>query len=317
MDKRYDILNVGIIVADLMLRLPCKTLDFQTDMIRLPEIPLLPGGDAANSAITAARLGMKVALCCKTGGDAVGKLVLDMVSGSGVDTSFATRDPSLHTNVSTVMVNNEGDRTLVCCSGNNRELSIEDIPTEAIEQAKHINISSIFAHPKLDRGGAAELFRRAKECGATTSADVTHDAYGTGFDGIKAILPYTDYIMPSYKEGRYLTGETEPEKMAEFLIRHGAGTAVIKMGGDGCFIQTATQCIRCPAYAVTPIDTTGAGDNFMAGFMTGLLNQLELEECGRLANAAAAMCTLTLGATGPITMDEVKAFMRIIPLKRR
>lgn len=315
MERKYDLVNVGIIVADLLIKLPCETLDFQSDMIRLPEIPLRPGGDAANSSITAAHLGLNVALCCKTGDDAVGRLVLSMVGDAGVDVSMAKTGSNLKTNVSAVMINSRGDRSLVCCSGNNRELSIEDIDLETLKQTRHVNISSLLAHPKLDRGEGETLFKMAKESGATTSADVTNDSYGTGFDGMKGILPYTDYFMPSYTEGKYLSGENEPERIADFFLRQGAGTIVIKLGGEGCLIKSKGRSIRCPAFNITPVDTTGAGDNFAAGFITGLLDGRELEACGRYANAVAAMSTLNLGATSPIDTGMVEIFMEKTPVK--
>ena len=70
-----------------------------------------------------------------------------------------------------------------------------------------------------------------------------------------------------------------------------------KLGAKGCLIKSQSERLLLPGFPVHAIDTTGAGDNFVAGFLAGLSRGLSLTECGLLANAAGAIATTQLGAT--------------------
>ncbi len=316
MRKVIDVLNVGILCADIPLKLPCETIDFSVDSLTLDAVPVLPGGDAANVSQVMARLGIKTALATKIGNDAFAHIVYKIVKQSGVNMRCVSMDASLKTSISVVLVNKQGDRSFLFLPGSIQELKLEDINPAAVRQARHVNLGSFFAHPYLDKSGARELFKMAKENGATTSADVTHDSYGTGFDGIRSSLEYLDYFIPSYTEGKYLTGESDPERIADVIIREAKSdiTVVIKMGEDGCFYKSRGRCGRIPCYKTKAVDTTGAGDNFVAGFLTGLINGWELEEGLEFANAVAGFSVQRLGATSPdMSMKNVREFIRNTP----
>lgn len=315
MEKTWDILNVGIMVADMPLKIPYEVLDFMVDSIKLDDVTIIPGGDATNSAIVQSRLGKKAAVAAKVGDDDFGHIVKKIVEKRGADTRYVKVDPDSRTSISVVVINAKGDRSFLFYPGSLQDFSLEDIDIDALKSARHVNLGSLFAHPKLDRGGAEELFKLAKTFGATTSADVTHDSHGTGFTGIRGLLRYVDYFMPSYIEGKYLSGETMPEKMADFFIKEtGDKTVVIKMGEEGCFIRSRGKSIKIRPYKVKAIDTTGAGDNFVAGFLTGLSNGWELEQCGEFANAVAGYSVQFLGATTEeMSMEHVMEFMKKTP----
>jgi sugar/nucleoside kinase (ribokinase family) len=315
MIKSIDVLHVGIMCADIPLKIPYDTIDFTVDSIKLDEAAIVSGGDATNASQVMARLGKNVAVAAKIGNDLIGHVIKNSVEESGVNTAYVKMDTRSSTALSVVLINSKGNRCFLFYPGSMREFSMEDIDPAALQKARHINFGSFFAHPEMDRGGALELFKLAKASGATTSADITHDSYGTGFAGIKDSLRYVDYFMPSYIEGKYLTGETEPEKIADFIIREtGDKTVVIKMGEEGCFIKSQGKCIRSRAFKTTAVDTTGAGDNFVAGFLTGLTNGWELEKCAEFANAVAGFSVQHLGATTrEMSMDHIWEFIKNNP----
>jgi sugar/nucleoside kinase (ribokinase family) len=317
MEKAFDVLHIGIMCADIPLKIPYDTVDFTVDSIILDDARMGPGGDAANAAQVMARLGKKSALLAKIGDDAFGHIIKKIVEESGADTSFVKMDPVSKTPVSVVLINKKGDRSFLMIPGSIREFSVEDVDADALRKARHVNFSSFFAHPEMDRGGAGEIFKLARSFGATTSADVTHDIYGSGFAGIRESLRCVDYFMPSYAEGKYLTGETEPERIADFIIREtGDKTVVIKMGEEGCFVKSRGKCFRSRPYKTTAVDTTGAGDNFVAGFLTGLTNGWEIERCADFANAVAGFSVRHIGATAPeMGMECVLEFIKSTPLK--
>ena len=309
--KKYDVLNIGIIVADLPVKLPVNVLDFKTDTIRVPKLDIIPGGDAANSSVVIAQLEKKVALLGALGNDGIGSLVRDAIAERGVNTQNVRMKDGVQTSLSIVMVNCEGDRTFVCTRGNNMTLCAQDLDDALIGQTRHINISSLFAHPLLEKEGGPEFLESAKNAGVTVSADVGHDNYNTGFSGVARILQYIDIFMPSYKEAKYMSGETDPKKMARFFTdRTGDKTVVIKLGSEGCFVHHKGKGFTVPAFRVDAVDTAGAGDNFVAGFLSAYLDGMPARDCARFACASAAISVQYLGATTPhTTVENVQKLM--------
>ena len=87
---------------------------------------------------------------------------------------------------------------------------------------------------------------------------------------MRDVLPHIDYFLPSYKEARALTGTSDPAEMARILMAAGVRHIAIKLGGDGCLFRDNDTEFRVPAYQVPVVDTCGAGDAFVGGFLTGL-----------------------------------------------
>lgn len=309
--KKYDVLNIGIIVADMPVKLPVSVLDFKTDTIRVPGLDIMPGGDAANSSVVLALLEKRTALLGALGNDGIGRLVRGDIASMGVNTENVHMKDGVQTSVSIVMVNSEGDRTFVCTRGNNLTLCAQDLDDTLIGETRHINLSSLFAHPLLEKEGGPEFFEKAKNAGVTISADVGHDNYNTGFSGVAHLLQYIDIFMPSYTEAKYMSGETDPKTMAQFFTdRTGEKTIVIKLGSEGCYVYHKGRGCTVPAFRVDAVDTAGAGDNFVAGFLSAYLDGLLIRDCARFACAAAAISVQYLGATSPnTTLDNIQKLM--------
>jgi sugar/nucleoside kinase (ribokinase family) len=102
------------------------------------------------------------------------------------------------------------------------------------------------------------------------------------------------------------------EEISEILLDAGVKHVVIKTGKDGCYIRSSTECHCVPSYSkANRVDTTGAGDNFAAGFIVGILDGLSLLECGQFANGVASVSIQTVGATtGVQNRQQVYALMK-------
>jgi sugar/nucleoside kinase (ribokinase family) len=162
----------------------------------------------------------------------------------------------------------------------------------------------------FDGAGAEALFKEAKRNNVITVADTVRDKVGMGLKGIAGVLEYTDIFIPSYSEAKYLTNEAEPEEMADVLLDCGAKNVVIKLGGKGCFIKAGGNSRVIPPFKTNVIDTTGAGDNFVAGFITGILKGWSIWDCGEFANAVGALAVQGIGATNAVkTMEQVREFI--------
>lgn len=308
--KKYDVVCVGFAVQDIVMQgIPEDAL--KQDSVHARKTMVASGGDAVNQACVLARLGKKVTLVAGFGHDPVGVQVASDLKNNGVDIEYAVRDGITKTGFSVVLIKDDGQRSFLVGSGEgNVDISVDQVPLELLEQTKAVSIGSLFFMKKLDGAGAAELFKRARAKGVLTFADMTADAYGIGPDGIAEIYPYTDYMMPSYEEAVYVTGENEPEKIADYFLERGVGTCVIKMGDKGCFLKSGDRSFSVAAYQVEAVDTTGCGDTFCGAFISAVLDGMELEDCVRYASAAGAINAMVPGAHNALeSAEQVRGFM--------
>ena len=105
-------------------------------------------------------------------------------------------------------------------------------------------------------------------------------------------------------------GIDDVEKMADFFLEAGAKNVAIKLGGDGCYFKNAEEAFYGPAFDIKPVDTTGAGDAFVSGFMTALMLGKSNRECVRYASATGSYaCTFIGTTTHSPSMEELEAFM--------
>ena len=120
-------------------------------------------------------------------------------------------------------------------------------------------------------------------------------------------------FIPSLEEAVMLSGKEEPEAIADVFLAMGVKIAVIKLGKQGCFIKDLNgEKHWIPTYSkIKAVDTTGAGDSFVAGFLTGLTKGWSLYECGKFANAVGTHCVMATGAsTGIKSFEETVEFMK-------
>jgi sugar/nucleoside kinase (ribokinase family) len=156
----------------------------------------------------------------------------------------------------------------------------------------------------------AAVLRKAKEMGKTTVLDTAWDAKGRWMSVLRPCMPYIDYFLPSMDEAVMLSGKKDPMEICGIFLEMGAKNVVIKNGEDGCFVHEEGKVMPVLPYKCNAIDTTGAGDSFCAGFITGLIKGLDIVECGKLANAVGAHCVMEKGATTGIkSYEEIRVFM--------
>jgi sugar/nucleoside kinase (ribokinase family) len=310
MNKEHDILFIGMINLNLSIG-PVDQGIFTKDVSLIGPVKANPGGDAMNEALTAARLSNKVALVGLVGNDLFGRYVIDEAKSAGVSTEHIRISQTATTAVAAMMIDKKGDRNICAYRGSIEEFSENDIDMTLLERSKIINIGSMFALKKFDGDSMRRILQRGKEAGAITGSDVKQDIYNLGFEGVKQTLPYIDYFLPSYDEAKYMTGETDPARQSDFLRRAGCATVVIKLGGDGCYISTASKGKTIPPCPAIRVDTSGAGDNFVAGFLTGINRGWEPEEAARFGNATAAISIQEYGSNGAVkSFDQVIEYIK-------
>jgi sugar/nucleoside kinase (ribokinase family) len=272
---------------------------------------LVLGSATAIMAMGLARLGTRVAFVGRVGDDLWGRFCLEEMAGRGIDLSRVIRGGELNTGV-TVSITHPQDRALVTYLGAIRALTAADIPDGALAGFRHLHSSSFFFQEGL-RPGFPDLFRRARRAGLTTSLDTGFDASGEWDGGLRETLAETDLFFPNEVELAALASTDDP---VEGLRRLGNGRTrvVAKLGEHGAMTLDGDRIVHVPAYPVEPVDTTGAGDSFNAGFLHRWLQGAPLVECLRLGAACGALSTRGLGGTAAQpTLEEAESLARSRP----
>lgn len=298
MSRTTDVICIGAGVIDIPLQ-PVDRDIFDSESYPLERIAMVTGGDALNEAMIISRLGHTVSLLSKLGDDVPGRFILDACERDHIDTSRVVVDKDTDTSIHIGLVTADGERTFVTNrNGSVWKLKIDDLDMSGFSGAKLLSLASIFNSPLLDGAALVQIFKHAKEHGLVICADMIKPRLGETLEDIKEALSYVDYFFPNYEESRILTKESELEAIADAFLSCGVKNVVIKYGKRGCFIKNCDLSMTVAAYRQTrAIDTIGAGDNFVAGFITAILDGKTLLECARFANATASIAVESVGAT--------------------
>jgi sugar/nucleoside kinase (ribokinase family) len=300
------VLVVGEVNPDLVLS-GCATPPILGQEILAEDFTMTLGGAAALAAMGLARLGTAVAFVAKAGPDPWGEFCLDALRARAVDVSRVVKDPSLKTGI-TVAASMARDRALVTYLGAISSLGADDL--EAIDLAgfAHVHVSSFFLQPRL-RPACRALFARAHGAGLTTSLDPGFDPAQGWDDGLRATLPETDLFFPNEVELSAIGGSEAPEDALR-RVSNGRTRVVAKLGANGCATLEGDTYLHLPAFSVQPMDTTGAGDSFNAGFLHAWLGRRPTRDCLRLGAACGALSTLGPGGSGSQpTLAEAEALI--------
>ena len=303
------ILCVGQIVADILVQ-GIDSLDFNIDTQRVNNIIIQNGGDCLNTAIALNRLGNEIGFVGLIGNDTLGQYLLDVLKNNHIDTAGVRITNKERTSSVIVAINKKGERAFFYYGGANDLFSFDDINSRAIEEFDIIHVGGTFLLPSFDGAGTAKLFELAHKFGKITTMDVTWDTTGRWMQVIEPCLKHLDFFMPSAGEAEKITGETKPESMAKVLMDKGVKNVIIKMGKKGCYINACNEIFYYPAYDVPVIDTTGAGDSFVSGILTGISNGWNIRKSVAFASAVSAFCIQEIGATNGIpSFEQVLQFM--------
>ena len=299
-----DLLVLGDANPDLVLTGDVEPAFGQAEQL-LDEARLTVGGSAAILACGAARLGLRVAFCGVVGDDLLGRFLHDELEHRGVDVGGLLVEPDRRTGL-TVVLSRPNDRAILTHEGTIADLRAERIPASLLDGARHVHVSSYFLQPHLAPALPA-LFERVRARGATTSVDPNWDPSGRWDGGLRDLLAHTDVFLPNAAEATRIADVTDLDAAVAALAAV-AELIVAKAGAEGAVAGRGDQLVRASAPSIEPIDTTGAGDAFDAGFLASWLAGDALERSLAIANACGALSTRALGGVdGQPTMDEVLA----------
>ncbi len=301
------ILCIGMMVCDTLISpVPFNILTLDSVSINKPFICC--GGDALNTAIGLAKLGMDVSIIGRIADDTNGKFILSECEKCGVETSMVVYDPECATAVSYALIDERGERHFLSEKSIFARITGTDISDEAIEGTDIVYIGSAMALREMDREGIRNVFHRAHNLGKTTVMDAAVNREDAERDWLSYLAPAfmeTDIFFPSMDEAVKITGKSDPEQMAECFRKFGMKMLGIKMGAKGCFVTNfkKSRQIECPK-GLPVVDTTGAGDSFMAGLMCALAKEMDVFSAAEFASCVAAKNVGAVGGTAGIPTYE-------------
>ena len=306
-----DVLCVGQLAADVVVW-PVERVDYGVDTKRVDGIDIKNGGDCLNVALGLRKLGASVGFSGLVGDDQLGTYLRGVISAAGIDDRGLHTTRDARTCSCLVLIKGGGDRCFFYYGGANDLFSLADVDLGTLGGSSIVHVSGTYLLPKFDGEGAARLFAEARARGKLTSMDVTWDTTGRWLDVIAPCLPHLSFFMPSIREAREMAGTDDPVRIAALFQEKGVRTAVIKLGEKGCYVKHGAEPgFYAAGFPTEVVDTTGAGDSFVAGFLTGVLKGWDVKSSAELACAVAAMNIRAVGATAGIpTFEEARQFMQ-------
>ena len=306
------IVVAGTIIADVFVRTLAGTVAPGTLTI-VDEVGFHLGGAAPNTGAVLGRLDVPVSIVGRIGSDAFGSLVHQQIAAFATRQSLALAARQPTTSVVGQIFKN-GERSFLYAAGASAEFCATDIDLEQEKAlgARALHLGYALLLPALDGEPMLTLLRQANQLGLLVSLDVAYFP-GPNWASIKPLLACVDVFCPNRNEAAAITGTNDPVEAADRLLTFGVRKFVaVKNGERGAYVRQAGQPgIFLDPYRVPVIDTTGAGDAFLAGLLAGWYHGLSWEEAGRVANATAALATTRQGATeGVDSWDQVMTLVK-------
>jgi ribokinase len=283
---------VGSVNMDLVVRVAHLPAPGETILGR--DYHTIPGGKGANQAVAAARLGGVVHMVGRVGQDSYGQTLRANLSVEGINVEFVQVDSASASGVAMITLDEAGSNSIVVAPGANMALTLQDV-FQAFNGIASMDVLVLQLESPL------ECVLEATRLGQARGAKVVLNPAPARLLPDE-IYKNVDVLVPNETEISLLTGLPvntigQAEQAADRLLEMGAGEVVLTLGGRGALVVIpGGSSTHIPPHVVQVVDTTAAGDAFVAGLAVGLAQGLNLVEASRLGNAAGAVAVTRLGA---------------------
>lgn len=250
-----------------------------------------PGGSAANTIAWLADAGYKTGIIGAVGNDREGRIILEDFNKRHVDTTQIQTIKG-HSGLATGSVDSRGERVLSHQSGVNDRLTLSLKSIEYAFDTKLLHFTSFISDRQLR---LQEKLASILPVGVILSFSPGEIYAAKGVDRLKTLIEKSRILFLNREEIEQLTG-TGYKKGCIKLAKTGVQQTAVTLGPKGCYIHAQGKGMQIPCKKIRPKDTTGAGDAFAAGYLTGLLEEKTPRECGRMGNQYAGKCIRHKGA---------------------
>lgn len=311
----FDYTSMGFYTFDALCR-PVTEIPPRGDTYFVEELTMAVSGAAGSASIVAAKHGLSVQAVGGIGNDLMGDWVLRRLADFNIDTVLMQRVSDMTTSSSIVTTRPDGARPALHKRGATAGFYIDDTQIDRVLDTRILHIGGVGLMDAMDKGRNAEIMAEARARGITTTLDVFASTCDD-LDLIRPLLANTDFFMPSEEEAMALSGRTDFEDIASFLLDQGAGAVILTLGAQGAMYRDQQgERIDIPAYLIDVKCTCGCGDCFNAGFATGIHLRRPIEDCIRMGQASSAQNATGLGSqAGVISLQGTLDFMAKTPLR--
>lgn len=253
------------------------------------------GGSAANTIIAFAQFGGRAGYGTRLGKDDNGLFYASEFQSLGIELHAELTDNE-HTGTCLVLITPDAERTMNTSLAANTSFTKEHLSEEAISRAEWVYIEGYKFSEPTGTDAIERALYYAKKHGTKTAITFSDSFIVEYFgEGLRKAVAQADLIFCNEVEAQAFTGTGNVDQ-AFRALREAAPNVALTLGGQGSKVYMGGKLVDIPAVPVTPIDTTGAGDIYAAGFLYGITHNFTPEQAGRLGSVAAAKVISQLGA---------------------
>lgn len=297
---------VGSIITDLAVLTP--RVPERGENILAHRLQIGPGGKGANAAVAVARMGVESILIGRIGDDNFGSEELAALRAEGVNADFVGIDPEVQTGTAVVMVDDEGENTILVIIGANDRLTPEHVEAGLAPHWDDLDALLINFEVPEESVAAAIHAAHARDVPCVVDAGPPRE-FGADVWGEATV------ISPNALEAATLVGhpvesDVEVEDAARELLAAGPQSVVLKRGSAGALLATSEGVTHVPSFRVNVVDTTGAGDAFSGALVVAIAEGKPLQEAVRIASAAGAITVTRVGTLAAMpARAEIEDFL--------
>ena len=297
-DKPFDVVGMGLNSVDFLCVVPkFPTLNSKMKILQFSK---QGGGQVATAMVALSRWGVKTKYIGKVGGDELGHFSLHSIHQEGVEVSSVTIEPNASNQFAIIIVDRvSGERTILWDRDERLMYSEGELRKKEICSGRLLHLDG------HDHRAAIQCAKWAKEEGIPTVLDLDKVEPLTS-----ELIREIDFVITSSRFPVLFTGISDREKALIEIQRQIPGFLCATLGHEGTVALVKGEFLYVRGFEVNVVDTTGAGDVFHAGFIYGLLQNWEVVEILRFANAVAALkCRDLGGRKGIPTLEETQKFL--------
>lgn len=271
------------------------------------------GGDTLNTAVHLARSGHHTAYMTALGSDPFSAQLRARWQAEGIDTRLVLTHPERRAGLYAISTDDEGERSFTYWRETSAARAMFELEAadEAMGQAEtadllYFSLISLAILPIQGRGKLLDLAKRVRARGGLVAFDGNYrpllwESQEAARGWHDAAVSLADIGLPTLEDEAALGGTQTAGAVVQHWQRLGCGEVIVKLGADGCLLPGGDLC-PVPA-ALRPLDTSGAGDAFSAGYLAARLNGIPDMAAARAAHALAGWCVMRRGAI-PAADDE-------------
>lgn len=288
---RPRVVVVGSINMDLVVR--CARIARPGETLTGNSLQEIPGGKGANQAVAAARLGAEVIMVGKVGNDAFAETLLQSLRQEGINTDHVGRTTDCGSGTAVIQVEDSGQNSIVVIPGANALVSVDDVHAAA-DAIASASVVLLQLEIPVETVAAAAILARQHHI------PVVFDPAPAQAD-LPLELLQADWLCPNESEAEILTGHpvADPAAAAQAaatLTSAGHTSAIVTLGDQGVVCADRDGTVHLPAFPITPVDTTAAGDAFAAALGIAVARGFGRDQALRYAAAAGALAATRPGA---------------------